>query len=821
MGLASALSTALTGMTAAETQIDVVGNNLANAQTVAFKESEVVFATQFMQTLGLGSAPTDQSAGTNPRQIGLGTQVAEISPNFSQGTIEMSSNSSDLAIQGEGFFLVQGSASEVLYTRNGVFTTNADNELVTVTGNRLLGYGVDESFLVQTTEVVPLTIPLGQAAVAQSTQNVFLEGTLTPTGDIADQAEVIETVVLGNAHVPRADSSVVGVTTSAIPDSDDFNPAQLEGAGGTLPDGAVYQYRIAYLDDSGTESLASDAVTVTVTDTDATPNNSTVQLDLPEDSDYAGFRIYRTEDGGSAFYQLADSMGMGPGLTFEDTSPVLDTSIGNQMPTQTALDANYTYLITYHRSGEVESRPSFEIGPQNVVNGRIQLTNLPTPPVSGDGSFPDYDTIRIYRNLATDANNFYLVGEANPGESFTDNKTDTEISDLTIPGNKTVDLDGPKIESNSLLVNVVRRDELNYENMFSEGTLSFTGRKGGRTLETMDFEVTATSTVQQLIDFMEQAMGIQNTTDDPGIPQSINGIAGEGGSPLGPGGTIQDGKIRFVGNNGVDSAISIGLGGFLLDDGSGVVANPNLSFGSVQDAVGQSATTDFIVFDSLGVPINVRLTAVMESRSGTSTTYRWFAESPDNDPLSGVDVSVGTGLVSFDGEGNLIGATTTEASIDRRNSPASSPLEFDFDFTQISGLAVENSEIAASRQDGSGAGTLTSYVVGEDGIIRGQFSNGISRDLGQIRLARFSNPSGLEQLGQNLYGPGVNAGLPVEGNPGEQGIGTIISGAVELSNTDIGRNLIDLVLASTQYRGNSRVISTAQQLLDELLNLRR
>jgi flagellar hook protein FlgE len=186
-----------------------------------------------------------------------------------------------------------------------------------------------------------------------------------------------------------------------------------------------------------------------------------------------------------------------------------------------------------------------------------------------------------------------------------------------------------------------------------------------------------------------------------------------------------------------------------------------------------------------------------------------------------VDVSVGTGLVSFDGEGNLIGATSTEVSIERRNSPASSPLEFDFDFSQISGLAVENSEIAASRQDGSGAGTLTSFIVGEDGVIRGQFSNGISRDLGQIRLARFSNPSGLEQLGQNLFGPGVNAGLPVEGNPGEQGIGTIIAGAVELSNTDMGKNLIDLVLASTQYRGNSRVISTAQQLFDELLNLRR
>ena len=68
---------------------------------------------------------------------------------------------------------------------------------------------------------------------------------------------------------------------------------------------------------------------------------------------------------------------------------------------------------------------------------------------------------------------------------------------------------------------------------------------------------------------------------------------------------------------------------------------------------------------------------------------------------------------------------------------------------------------------------------------------------------------------------GVNSGEPIEDNPGDDGIGTLTAGAVELSNTDIGQNLIELILASTQYRGGARVITTAQQLLDELLNLRR
>src|SRR5688500_1493935 len=173
MGLASALSTALTGLSAAESTIDLVRNNVANSNTVAFKASEAAFATQFLHTQGLGSGPTENSGGTNPRQIGLGVLTAEITPDFTQGTIEISANPSDLAIQGEGFFIVESSQGESLYTRNGIFKTNSENELVTITGQRLLGFGVDDRFQVEATTLVPIEIPLGSAAVAQATENVF------------------------------------------------------------------------------------------------------------------------------------------------------------------------------------------------------------------------------------------------------------------------------------------------------------------------------------------------------------------------------------------------------------------------------------------------------------------------------------------------------------------------------------------------------------------------------------------------------------------------------------------------------------------------
>lgn len=817
MGLASALTTALTGMTAAETQVDVVGNNLANSQTVGFKASTSVFATQFLQTQSLGSSPTPGQGGTNPRQTGLGTRVAEITPDFTQGTIEVSSNSSDLAIQGDGFFIVQGSSGERLYSRNGQFKTNADNELVTTTGNRVLGFGVDDQFEIQTTTLTPITIPLGSAAVAQATQNVFLQGVLSPSGDIANTAAVIQSATLGDSNVPRPDLTGAAVNVAAVPNSASVTRTTTDG-GGTHPEGVTYRYRFTYVDDSGTESLPSNEVSYTIPAGDAAANNTVNLGSLPPATPNSSqVRIYRTAAGGSDFF-LLDSAAAGGSYVDNNSVALSTTPLDNS-----SINGNYSYLVTYYRLGEEESRPSLLLGPQNIVNGRAQLTNLPTPPVPPPGGgFPAYDRVRIYRNLAGDSNQFYLVGEVAPGQDFTDTRSDASISNLSTIGNKTIDFDGPKVDSNTLLVNVIKRDGLDYEQLFQVGTLDFTARKGQRTLAPKGFEITSTSTVQDLMDFMQSAVGIQTALDDPQhpIPGSVNNIPGET-TPLSPGIVIKDGQIRLISNNGVDNEVQIDISSFRITTPTGEVLTPNAGFGTIQQPKGQSTVADFVVYDTLGIPLNLRVTAVLESVTDSATVYRWYADASQNSPTTGAEISVGTGLVTFDGKGSFVNTTNDRVTVQRRNIPSSDPLEFALDFTQVSGLAQEHSSLAAARQDGSSAGTLSSYIIGEDGTIRGVFSSGVTRDLGQIRLARFANPTGLEQKGQNTYSQGVNSGLPVEGNPGDDGTGKIIAGAVELSNTDIGKNLIDLVLATTQYRGNARVITTAQQLLDELLNLRR
>ncbi|MBL8873917.1 MAG: flagellar hook basal-body protein, partial [Planctomycetaceae bacterium] len=440
MGLASSLSTALTGMNAAETQIDVLGNNLANSQTVGFKASEIVFATQFLQTLSLGAAPSDDNGGANPRQSGLGVQVAAITPRFTQGTIEISSTPSDLAIQGDGFFMVQASGDERLYTRTGIFKLNSENQLVTPTGNRLLGFGVDENFDIQTTQLVPLEIKLGTEAVAQATTEVTMEGTLTPQGELADTAAVLQSAVLGNGAIPQPDSDSIDIAIADTPNVGGTSVVNSD-TGGTHPENTTYKYRIAYVDSAGTESVASNVITVTTPAGNANADNSITLNNLPAaTSQYSNIRIYRTAANGNDYFLLTERAA-GGSYTDNNSTPLSSTPLDT-----TSLNGNYSYMITYFRNGEPESRPSPLIGPQTVASGRIQLSDFPTPPPPG-GSVPPYDQIRIYRNLSNNQESFYLVDTIDIGETYTDSKSDAEISNLTITGNKKVDLDGPTVDS--------------------------------------------------------------------------------------------------------------------------------------------------------------------------------------------------------------------------------------------------------------------------------------------------------------------------------------------------------------------------------------
>jgi flagellar hook protein FlgE len=622
--------------------------------------------------------------------------------------------------------------------------------------------------------------------------------------------------VLGNGRIPRPVTDGMTVLGSTAPSTVGVNFSTTQGGAGNHAEGSVYQYRFVFADSNGKESTLSSILNYTVPAGNGLADN-TIAMNLPPaTTQYSQVRVYRTAPGGSDFFLVGSGAA---GTTFQDTSAASSATALNS----DGLTGNYSYVFTYYKAGEPESRPSPLVGPVSLANGRAVLTGFPTPPVPPlAGGFPAYDSIRIYRNVANDPNSFFLVDTIAPTGSYTDNRTDSDISNLSLVGRKKVDFEGPTVDAATRLVDVVTREGFNYETPFKVGELTFRGRKGGRFLDEQPLQVTEQTTVQELMDFLENSLGIINESGDPLNPinSTINNITGESGT-LSPSAYINNGSIRVVSNAGVQNNIAIDLSSLKIKEPNGSVSTISIPFSTVQEGQGQSAATDFIAYDSLGFPIRVRVTAVLESRNDQSTVYRWYADSPDNLSTNGAGINIGTGVIRFDGNGTFTSATNSTIAINRVGFPSEKPLLIDMDFKLLNGLATANASLAASRQDGSPPGVLNSYVIGEDGKIRGIFSNGISRDLGQLRLARFANSMGLEQRGRNMYAPSVNTGLPIEGSPSENGIGVVTAGALELSNTDVGSDLIQLVLASTQYRSNARVITATQQLFEELLNLRR
>jgi flagellar hook protein FlgE len=131
------------------------------------------------------------------------------------------------------------------------------------------------------------------------------------------------------------------------------------------------------------------------------------------------------------------------------------------------------------------------------------------------------------------------------------------------------------------------------------------------------------------------------------------------------------------------------------------------------------------------------------------------------------------------------------------------------------------SSAKVSDSNGSAAGSLASYTISQSGEIIGVFSNGLKETLGQIAMANFNNVNGLEKVGNSMYRTTVNSGLPQVGVAGTGGLGVINGGTLEMSNVDLAQEFTNLVIAQRGFQANSRVITTSDELLQELVNLKR
>ena len=242
-----------------------------------------------------------------------------------------------------------------------------------------------------------------------------------------------------------------------------------------------------------------------------------------------------------------------------------------------------------------------------------------------------------------------------------------------------------------------------------------------------------------------------------------------------------------------------------------------------------SYSTSMTVYDSLGASHNVDI----YFRQASSGTWEWHA-MVDGGELAGGTAGVATecasGTLTFNTSGQLDTETTTASSFSFVGAAANQAIAFDFGdaITTDGGSGTSGvtayaspSTVTGLSQDGLASGSLAGILVAEDGTVTGAFTNGERRTLGQVAVARFRDNDGLVRAGSGYYVATAAAGDPLVGAAGTGGRGSIASGSLEQSNVDLSHEFVNMIAIERGFQANSRTVHTADEMLTELVNLKR
>ena len=262
-----------------------------------------------------------------------------------------------------------------------------------------------------------------------------------------------------------------------------------------------------------------------------------------------------------------------------------------------------------------------------------------------------------------------------------------------------------------------------------------------------------------------------------------------------------DGKVD---SNGAIGDLSIPYGSVMAPKASltgGFTGNLS-SAAEVGDAVESQIT----MYDALGNPQQI---TAKYTKTATDT---WEVT------LTGADGDLATGTLEFDPS---TGALTDGGSVTftpTGNDSWTGDVTVDLSsLTQYS----SGSSLKSTGTDGYASGTLQSFSLSSDGTVVGVYSNGLREDIGKLALATFANPSGLEKAGESSYRVGNNSGAATVGAAGVGGAGTLTAGALEMSNVDLASEFTDLIIAQRGFQANSRVITASDEILQDLVQLKR
>lgn len=230
----------------------------------------------------------------------------------------------------------------------------------------------------------------------------------------------------------------------------------------------------------------------------------------------------------------------------------------------------------------------------------------------------------------------------------------------------------------------------------------------------------------------------------------------------------------------------------------------------MNDPTTYHSSTAASVYDSLGNQHTLQ-TYYVKTGAGTWNVYA----SSDGTPIPAAGTAVST--LTFNGSGVLTGGG--QFTVTAPVTTGANPITAAFDFTGTTQFGSAFS-VNTLNQDGYTSGRLAGFNIGADGTILGRYTNGQSAVLGQVVLANFANPNGLQQMGNNMWSETATSGTPLVGTPDSGGLGVLQSSAVEDSNVDLTAELVNMITAQRVYQANAQTIKSQDAVLQTLVNLR-
>lgn len=844
----------VSGLQAHQVAMDVEGNNISNVNTKGFKYSRADFGTMFSQTVKIATAPTDGRGGSNPLQIGLGVSVSSTTRIHSQGSVQTTNKNTDVAINGDGFFMVSDDGGLTRYlTRDGDFKLDAYGNFVNNAGFVVQGWNInwdnqtiDSSRTPQNIFIDPgMHIPAAKSTevaikanlnsglnIGTSSRNLYaldsVHGWNTKTQRAEDENDT------GTTQFYTTSKNSVEVTEKGVDAGALFNA---NGTGLNLRDGQGIW--VSYADAKFTTDRANGANVFDPNLTVAQQNNvifwGNKDIAVTLDINLNGVRIQndniRSLDEAIAYIN-----------TF--TAPT-DTRDGTGVKAVKKADGSGIEFVNNNADGTTDNMKNIDLtvnvgnsaGERNTIN-----YNANTGVFSPQGG-----------NLTTAQNDTdWIAGAAQAGQPqnvkvVTAHKYIYSSNPVTIPPMINPD-GGPAFQPN----NGNRPTDPASANYWDaiQGSLKNTTERTFRTTEdlrellqrdarygvdyngsgiidnaTPTFDANDINQAVKVVVTENGNFAISNANETSTIP--ANAGAGAGAATTNPKNmsfniTAYSNKQGTVSTNDAFTKI------FKAFDGPLVIGN---QIKESEQLKLSAFSAGLEIYDSLGSKHTLEVQFVKQSTTQDGgNEWQMIIRVPEPAEINTTGegpTNIIVGTARFNNDGSLANYTPKTINFSPNNGAApNQQIKLSFGTSGSNdGLVSSNSASTLTGQatDGYTSGNLKPDAIRVDdkGNILGEFTNGKTFAVAKIAMASVANNSGLEEIGGNLFKVTANSGNIVVGEAGTGGRGEMKTSALEMSNVDLSRSLTELIIIQRGYQANSKTISTSDQMLQTLIQLKQ